>query len=773
MSPSLPLLACLLAWAPLALADPMPAPTPAPAPATVPFTGRVLQKGERTPIAGVNVLLDDGSLSALTDASGRFAFDAVPVGKHAVHLRGATIAPADTDETFALNKRLEVTYYAIVRARYTSTVRGARLVKETVEQTLDLDEIKHIPGTQGDVLKAVQNLPGIARAPFGLGQLIVWGSAPQDTRVYVDGVYIPTLYHFGGLRSTVNSEVVQSLSFTPGGYGVDYGRGVGGVVEIESRRPRGDGYHGFVQLDTIDGSFNVEGPITKNLSFGLSARRSWIDLFLPLFTPNNLQLSPKYWDYQGRLHYKASPRDDLDLFLFGSDDQISVLTKNPDPSLSAQFDSHTYFHRVLARWIHRFTDGTQLTVTPSIGYDVPFQAAIQIGNRSFSVDAEALEYNLRAVARIPFSVEGAPPYRMDVGIDFEGVRWDLASTAPVTGMPRESDAPPSSAATGVTSAASIVYYTQVAPFVSWVLSFWDKRLTLTPALRAETYAFTGAQGTPEAFSHAYFTPEPRLAARLQVHKMVALKASIGLYHEAPDPSALLPGFGDTSLHPESSAQYVAGIEVRPTSTLSIEAEGFYKSIDGVVVRGEHPGDPLLTNQGIGRVYGGELLVRQELWKNFFGWVSYTISRSERKDHPDEDWHLFTFDQTHILTIIASYKLPRGYQVGLRFRYVTGNPATPVLVSDGGGGGYLDVNGGGYLPIYGKLNSIRLDAFNQLDIRFDKTWTFNRWKLSLYLDVQNVYDAKNPEGYQYNFNRTLKQPVAGLPIFPALGIRGDF
>src|SRR5205807_5314277 len=122
-----------------------------------------------------------------------------------------------------------------------SIVRGDRITEETVEHRLDAEEFRRIPGTQGDTLKAVQNLPGVARSPFGGGLLPVWGSAPNDTRIYVDGVHIPTLYHFGGLRSTVNGEMVESLTFLPGGYGVEYGRGLGGVIEVETRKPRTDG----------------------------------------------------------------------------------------------------------------------------------------------------------------------------------------------------------------------------------------------------------------------------------------------------------------------------------------------------------------------------------------------------------------------------------------------------------------------------------------------------------------------------------------------------
>lgn len=69
---------------------------------------------------------------------------------------------------------------------------------------------------------------------------MVWGSAPTDTRVYADGVLIPRVYHFGGLRSTINSEFVEQLTFRPGAYGADFGRGLGGVIDVTTRRPKKD-----------------------------------------------------------------------------------------------------------------------------------------------------------------------------------------------------------------------------------------------------------------------------------------------------------------------------------------------------------------------------------------------------------------------------------------------------------------------------------------------------------------------------------------------------
>src|SRR5262249_20837409 len=128
------------------------------APPTVPVSGVVLRKGDRVPLAGISVLLDDGGLGAVTDIDGRFALPAVPIGAYAVKLRGSGISPVDTSLTANEGKALELTYYVQGEERYTSTVRGKRVVVETVEHTLQVEEIKRIPGTQGDTLKAIQSL---------------------------------------------------------------------------------------------------------------------------------------------------------------------------------------------------------------------------------------------------------------------------------------------------------------------------------------------------------------------------------------------------------------------------------------------------------------------------------------------------------------------------------------------------------------------------------------------------------------------------------------
>jgi hypothetical protein len=99
--------------------------------------------------------------------------------------------------------------------------------------------------------------------------------------------------------------------------------------------------------------------------------------------------------------------------------------------------------------------------------------------------------------------------------------------------------------------------------------------------------------------------------------------------------------------------------------------------------------------------------------------------------------------------------------------VSGNPYTPIT------GSVFNSNDDSYHAIYGALNSRRLQPFHQLDVRVDKRFVFNHWMLAVYLDVQNAYYQKNPQGFSYNYDYSQKRLTQGLPILPILGVKGEF
>ena len=88
-------------------------------------------------------------------------------------------------------------------------------------------------------------------------------------------------------------------------------------------------------------------------------------------------------------------------------------------------------------------------------------------------------------------------------------------------------------------------------------------------------------------------------------------------------------------------------------------------------------------------------------------------------------------------------------------------------------GVFDADEGAYVCRAGPTNSARKPTFNQLDFRVDRNWTFKVWQLGVYADLQNVYNAQNPEGTIYDYRCRTSIPIRGVPFYPILGIRGMF
>ena len=121
--------------------------------------------------------------------------------------------------------------------------------------------------------------------------------------------------------------------------------------------------------------------------------------------------------------------------------------------------------------------------------------------------------------------------------------------------------------------------------------------------------------------------------------------------------------------------------------------------------------------------------------------------------------------THIFTLTGLYRFPRNWELGGTIRLVSGNPTNTVQ------GSVLDLNTLDYSPITASLGQ-RNPLFHRLDIRIEKKWVFDAWRLGLFLDIQNVYNQQNQEGLIYNYDFTQSVPITGLPIIPALGVRGE-
>lgn len=734
-----------------------PAPPP---PAPVRFGGQLLERGTRKPLEGVEVAAEVGSeavAQAVTGADGRFQLEvhaasfrlvALPAG-HDRLAADVTAKPGEVrEETFYLQA-------APGGGGYTAVVRGDRVRREVTKQVLPADELALLPGSQGDTLKAVLNLPGAARPSYLGGQLILRGSAPGDSAAFVDGLEIPILYHFGGLRSTFAPRFLESVEFVPGNFAPDYGRLTGGIVNARVRDPSKDLVRGEADFNLYDAGVALEAPLSSSWSVGGAFRRSWIDTLLPLFFSSSSAVSfttaPRFYDYQFLATYQPDERDKVRLLFFGSQDSLAAIIKRPgnDPTLAGDLTTRLAYHELKATWSHVFSPVLRHESWLALGLQ---QTDFAIGPGLFF---DLTSYRLDA--RSTFVWEASRNVEARAGLDLQNAFYQVALDVPRP--PTEGQPPPPISTQQRVSADLHGTLYDPAAFAELRLSPRED-LSILPSLRLDYDS-----------GIRRWSLDPRLMVRYTVADGTVLKAAAGVYQQPPSAPQSSSATGNPDLVAEKSYQYSLGFEQRVRQGVDLDVAGFYKDLTRVVVQNRavnlDPSAPAYLNSGRGRIYGVEVLLKARLGERFFGWIAYTFQRSFRTDRPGDPERLFSFDQPHILTALASYQLSSKWALGGRFRLVSGNPYTPVKDS------LYDATTDVYVPSYGATNSGRLGSFQSLDVRVDRFWTYPRWKLSAYLDVQNVLNRSNQEGWLYSYDYRQRTPATGLPILPILGVKAEW
>lgn len=634
-------------------------------------------------------------------------------------------------------------------------VHGGPPAQEPTRHALSLEEVRTVPGTGGDVLRAVESLPGVARPAFGDGTLVVRGAAPQDSQIFVDGTNVPFAYHLGGGPSVVPGDLLERLDFYPGNFGPRFGRAMGGVIDVGLRGPRRDRFHALAQVDVIDARALIEVPLGEHTAMLAAVRRSWIDAWIgPVLSDTGLSVSaaPVYWDGQLMLEHDFSRRTRLRLSVFGADDRLRVLVKAPsadDPAVAGTIGGVTRFLRTQLRLDSDLSDRLSLSNTLSWGVTDLDQA---FGNNGFALRTHefALRSDLRFAASDWLQVLAgldAVATQYDVDARFRPYPADGRPEGPYFGRPARSI----DVAGGFARPAAYAGL-ELRPIPS---------LMLLPSVRAD---FAG--DTDDV------TVDPRFSARFElwpgVHR-TTLKGGVGLYHQPPQVEHSADSVGTPGIASSRALHMSFGIEQALSDGVELSLEGFAKRLsDLIVARGDESRliGARFENTGEGRVYGGEALLRYRFWR-LHGLFAYTLSRSTRRPEPGEPFALFEWDQTHILSAIGSLDLGAHFTFGLRFRYVSGSPTTPYL------GGINDLDAGAYAPIASEPPFTgRLSAFHQLDVRIEKRWDFESFQLAAYLELRNAYNHRSVEAVTYNYDYSQSEPVEGLPILPVLGVRGE-
>jgi hypothetical protein len=489
----------------------------------------------------------------------------------------------------------------------------------------------------------------------------------------------------------------------------------------------------------------------------VSARRSYIDLLLPYVLPSNTTTAaPVYWDYQLGVH-RDLPAGRVAIFALGSNDTLDVVSTDPSRG-DLTLGTETGFHKVIGVWSVA-KNGWVNRLSPAYGYQKFTFGLGQIG-----IDQQQHSLALRDQLTREFSKQLTFRAGFDGVMTFDKLFANLPfiQESRLYGPQRLEITPTPSVIPLDTLGIGLYTDASFEPVPG---------LFITPGLRGDYYRYVGQNR---------FTFDPRLVIRWQQSKRQAFKMGVGRFHRMQEPQLLDPNYGTPTLDPIAATQYSIGYMRYFTDKLSLDSTLYYVDRRGEAV----PAANGFTDDGQSRAYGLELILKHEFTERFFGWIAYTLSRAEQTAYTvngagmgnfgalndpnvaKNTWYPTDFDQPQNLIFVGSYTW-RSWRFGSRFRYVSGVPDTKMFE------GTYDADTGMYACRQGPRNASRRPSFNQLDVRVERTWTFTSWQFSTYLDIQNIYNAENPEFTIYDYRCRGSEPVRGVPFLPILGLKGIF
>ena len=713
--------------------------------------GTIYRRGSGERLAAASVRLIESNQRLIADEAGEFRFMNLPAGEYTLAV--LAVGYRISEDQAVIVKSGQITsvqiYLEQVEFLFEEVLVTAERFPATVsQQSLQGLEIKRIPGTGGDALRALQALPGIGVANDFDGSLYIRGGGPEDNRFYFDGSPIGYPYHFGGLVSTVSSEVIERIDVYAGGFGAEFGSDAQAVIDIYSHVGSREGLGGKFNLNLLYSEGLLEGPVGTRGSWYFAARRSYVDL-LPI-SVEEITAFPRFWDYQAKFSYDLSSKHQLILNAFAADDfmelKLDAEDVGNDPTLAGKFHFKNHFNGQGIHLRSLFTD--RLTSDLSITRGFTF-FDISFGQGYFlRVEVPGFELHEDLTYRL------TPKHQLESGL--------LLSSAPArvssffTRPPDEGDADFDFAFEEKVESDFTERFSQIEGYLQSRYSPFAF-LSIALGLRVDYFNLTDE-----------FSIGPRGSLKFKIPSGSEIRLAYGMYEQSPQPHQILSEFGNPNVKSSRAIHYIMEIERQISPKTSIKIAGYYKDLNNLITRDE---ENSYLNHGEGFARGVEVLLRHREGEKFFGWASYAYARSERRDSPDELRRLYSYDQTHVATLTANYKLTPTWEIGAKWQYSTGNPYTPVidatLVPHPTTGQFV------YVPIYGETNSARVPPFHRLDVRINKSFIYDHWQMSVYIELLNAYNRKNVLDFDYNADYTEMDVINQLPRIPYFGVTIGF
>lgn len=714
--------------------------------------GRVVDAGNSELLPFVNIILLENNQGAYTDSLGNYLLGPVRPGRYT--LKATAIGYTDYEEkqvqitakdTLVLKLQLQATANELE-----SVVVQAAPFTRSMETPISLrnlgtTEIERNPGSDNDISKVIQTLPGVTTTASFRNDLIIRGGAPNENRFFLDDIEIPVINHLvtqgasGGAFSILNANLLREVDYLSASFPANRGNALSSVFNFSLKDGRTDRLGVTATLGGTEMGLALEGPIGNKTSILFSARRSYRQYILRLL---NFAFLPVYNDLLIKAKINFDAKNELTLLGVGALDDFQL-----------NFDvGNNEIQRYLLENLplsdqSNYTTGAVYKHYANTGYwtFVASRSGFRNGaekywrNESDREDNLLLRYTSRECssrARLEYT-EQRDHFRINLGAGIEDLygRYDVFSRIFNQNEPAEVDY------------LSEIRFQQYSAFGQISTQWWEDRIGLTLGLRMDGNNYNQQMNNPlDQLSG-------RLALSVALAPQTTFTAGIANYYQLP-PMMTLSYQNSGQLDNRERAEYlkswhyVAGFQWDTPFNSRLSLEGFLKHYPNYMfsLRDSVSLAHLNVDFGVfgnfpvdfgsrGRSYGLELFYQQRLFQGFYGMLAYTLGWSEYQDK-QEVFVPATWDARHILNLTLGRRFNQKWEAGINWRFQSALPYSPFREALSSRRVVWDVSNQG-IRDYDRLNTLRGKSVHTIDLRVDRIYQFKNWTLNVFFDLENI------------------------------------
>lgn len=729
--------------------------------ATISGTVREAATGEE--IIGAIIRVKNKTMGVVTNEYGFYSLT-LPLGNYVISVQNYDYKSIEREIKLESNQRIDFQLEAMINETSIDEViitgeRKDQNVKDPIMgvERLDTKEIAKIPVIFGekDLLKTMQLLPGVKNAGEGSSGFYVRGGGSDQNLVLLDEAPVYNASHLLGFFSTFNSDAIKDAVLYKGNQSANFGGRLSSVLDIKMNEGNSKRYNVSGGLGLISSKLNVEGPIIKDkASFLVSGRRTYADVFLQAsdrFKDNTLF----FYDLNAKLNYRISNRDRIFVSGYFGRDKLG---------LGDVFGISWGNITGTARWNHIVSDKL-FSNTSFIYSKYDYKVSINGGDVSFDITSQIQDFNLKQ--EFQYFLNNRNKLRYGANVIHHAITPGQVSANEASGINVKN----LKAAATVESAL-------------FVMNDWsvNEKITVNYGLRAsgltvlgngdEFYTYNSDGSLASTTVHAankvlksYFFLEPRASFSWEYKKSESFKAAYSRNTQNIQQVSNSTSGSPTDVWLSTSLNTKPGISDQiavgwfknfKENTYELGIESYYKAMQNQLdyrnganqQANEKLEGELLS--GIGRAYGLELMFKKKTGR-FTGWVSYTLSRTERKIDGinDNNWYLAKQDRTHDISVVGIYDITPKLSVSALFVFYTGNAITFPS-------GKYELEGQTYF-IYTDRNGYRMPNYHRLDLGL--TWirkNTEKYESSWNFSIYNAYAREN--AYSIDFRTNEDNPA---------------